>query len=249
MRRFWLTRLAACVLAVGSAGVAAGQPSSYKPVDPVTLPLDRAGVWTFHSSYQPPRIVTVDVPKQGKKTVWYMVYKVWNTSDTPQPFVPTFELVTKDGPLQKFLDEPQPAVADQIRRIEDPQKALDIQTNISISKTRIPVTRPDSVPRAVTGVAIWLDAPAKASLTNNFSIYVTGLSNGLAVQQAADGTETVSRKTLQLDFVKPTDNANPAMTDIQPNDNNGRGSAKWIYRVVPAARKPDAVPPAEAENK
>ncbi len=248
MRRFWLVRLAVGVLAAGSAGVAAAQPtSSYKPIDPVTLPLDRAGVWTFHFSYQPPRIVTVDVPKQGKKTVWYMVYKVWNTSDTPQSFVPTFELVTKDGPLQKFLDEPQPSVADQIRRIEDPQKALDIQTSVSISKVKIPVTRPDSVPRAVTGVAIWLDAPAKAAVTNNFSVYVTGLSNGLAVQQAADGTETVSRKTLQLDFLKPTDNANPAMTDIQPNDNNGRGSTKWIYRVVPARKLDAATPVAEGK--
>ena len=248
MRRFWLVRVAACVLAAGTAGAAAGQtPSSYKPVDPVVLPLDRAGVYTLHFSYQPPRIVTVDVPRQGKKTVWYMVYKVWNTSDTPQSFVPTFELVTKDGPLQKFLDEPQPSVADQIRRIEDPQKALDIQTSVSISKVKIPVTRPDSVPRAVTGVAIWLDAPAKAAVTNNFSVYVTGLSNGLAVQQAADGTETVSRKTLQLDFLKPTDNANPAMTDIQPNDNNGRGSTKWIYRVVPARKLDAATPVAEGK--
>ena len=66
------------------------------------MPLDKQGVWTLHFSYLPPRIVTVDTPT-GKRIAWYMVYKVWNTSDTPVTVMPTFELVTKDGVLTSFL--------------------------------------------------------------------------------------------------------------------------------------------------
>src|SRR5688572_17835754 len=69
----------------------------FTTVDPVTLPLDRDGVWTLHFAYLPPRFLTVDTPDKGKQQALYMVYKVWNTSDTPQLFIPEIELVTKDG--------------------------------------------------------------------------------------------------------------------------------------------------------
>jgi hypothetical protein len=218
-------------------GISLAQGPSYKPVEPIPLPLDRAGVWTFHFAYTPPRIVTVETSR-GKKTVWYMVYQVWNKSDTPERFTPEIELVTKDGQLLKFLDEPQPEITKRIREIEDPTGALKIQTSTGIAKEKIPVTKADSVPRAIYGVAIWVDAPEKASASNNFSVYVTGLSNGLAVQEK-EGGETVSRKTLQIDFTRPTDSLRPRADDIRPNDNNGLGSEKWIYRVVPVAKPMD----------
>lgn len=72
---------------------------------------------------------------------------------------------------------------------------------------------------------------------NRFSVFVTGLSNGLAVSQRDDGSEEVRLKTLQLDFIRPTDNARPMLGDIRPNDNGGLGAEKWIYRVAPVAKK------------
>ena len=232
------TALLAALALLALAPAAPAQPRSMNTVDPISLPLDRPGVWTFHFAYRPPRIVTVDVPGKGKQTAWYMVYQVWNKSDEPHTFIPLMELVTRDGPLQTFLDEPQPTVLDQIRKIEDPTGELKIQSSVQMSDAKIPVTKVDSVPRAVTGAAIWLDAPEKAASVNNFSIYITGLSNGLTVEQSPDGTETVRRKTLQIDFVKPTDALSaPRMTDIRVNENNGLGADKWIYRVVPVARK------------
>ena len=217
--------------------------SPYRPVEPIVMPLDRDGVYTFHFAYTPPRIITVDVPGKGPRTVWYMVYQVWNKSDTPQEFKPEFELVTKDGQLRSYLDEPYPTIAKQaIAKIEDPTGELKLQTSNSIGMTKIPVTKPDSVPRAVYGVAVWLDAPDKSSNTNNFSIYVTGLSNGNAVQEADGGVRSISRKTLQIDFTRPTDNVRPMQNDIRPNDNNGLGSEKWIYRVIPVAKQ--STPPA-----
>lgn len=233
---------AAVVVLLASSTVAFAQRSAYRGVEPIPLPLDRNGVWTLHFAYTPPRILQVDTPK-GRKTVWYMVYQVWNKSDTPHQFVPEFDIVSKDGKLQSFSDEPYPGIVDKIRAIEDPTGALKIQTTIGISKEKIPVTKVDSIPRAITGVAVWVDAADKASASNNFSVYVTGLSNGVTVEEKDGDKEKISRKTLQIDFTRPTDGNRPMADDIQPNENGGKGASRWFYRVVPTA------PSTEAEKK
>jgi hypothetical protein len=207
-----------------------------------SLSLDRAGVWTMHFAYTPPRIITVTAPDGNRRQAWYMVYKVWNTSDTPQVIYPTFELVTKDGKLQSFTDEPQPYIAEAIRKIEDPTGARKLKTSIAISKEKIPVTKPDSVPRAVYGVAIWMDAPQLAANSNNFSVYVTGLSNGLSTANNDQSLEKVMQKTLKLDFLRPTDNGRPEQDDFVPNDNRGLGAEQWIYRVTPKLQAPPEAP-------
>lgn len=211
----------------------------YRTIEPVDLPADQPGAWTLYFAYTPVRILTVDTPDKGRRVIWYMVYKVYNKSDTPQTFYPEMELVTKDAPAN-YLDEPQPAIVKKIRQIEDPTGALNLHTCISISKDRIPVTKPDSIPRAVYGVAVWPDVAEKSAKTNNFSVYVTGLSNGLSRALTDTGDEVISRKTLQLDFNRPTDNFVNKLGDIKPNENNGLGAEKWIYRVTPGGRKKKA---------
>lgn len=210
----------------------------FRPVAPVNLPLDKPGVWTLNFAYTPVRLMTVDTPDRGKRTVWYMVYQVWNRTDQPRHFIPEFVLVTKDGsevPV-KYLDEAEPYLARKIKEVEDPTGALNIQTSIGITKNEIPVTKPDSVPRAVYGVAIWPDVSVKSAKANRFSVYVGGLSNANATAETDDGGQIVSKKVLQLDFVRPTDDAKHGINDIQPNDNNGLGAEKWIYRDV--SKKP-----------
>ena len=237
-------RLLTAVLSLGLCGGTAFAQGQYRPVEPIKLPLDGNGVWTLHFAYTPPRMLVVDT-KAGRKTVWYMVYQVWNKSDTSLPFRPEFELVTKDGQLRAYLDEPYPGpVADAIRKVEDPTGELKLKTTTGITEAMIPVTNADSVPRAVYGVAIWVDAPAKSAETNNFSVYVTGLSNGNARQERAGGAESVSRKTLQIDFNRPTDAVRAGPNDIRASDNSGLGSEKWVYRVVPADK---AVIPGETQ--
>jgi len=239
----WRNLFAAVVLAgLATPALAQKDTGPFITVPPLTLALDRPGVWTLNFAYMPPRIVEVDTP-QGKRWAWYMLYRVWNTGDTPQIFVPDFELVTKDGELRKFLDEPHASVFKQVRKIEDPSISaerpngeLNIQDSVSISKTKIPLTKPDSAPRAVYGVAIWMDVPVKAPTANNFSVYVGGLSNGLTVTEGDDKTETISKKTLRIDFFRPTDNAKPRADDIKVNDNNGLGAEQWIYRAIPAKK-------------
>ncbi len=208
----------------------AGDP--FRTVEPATAANDKAGNWTLHFRYAPPRIITVDVPGKGMVTAWYMVYRIYNTSPNPQAVTSLkFELVTKDL-LTTHLDEPQPAVFKAIAEREDPEKIMNLLTTVQITQNPIPVTKPDSFPRYVSGLAIWTDVQARASKTNKFSVYVSGLSDGLFAEPQPDGSKLIKVKTLQLDFQKPTDTINPAVDDVKREDNGGLGGERWIYRAV-----------------
>lgn len=239
-RRLVLASAVAAGVAASAGSAFAQLPESpFHNVDPTALSLDRGGVWTLHFAYMTPRIAVLDTPDKGKRTVWYMPYYVYNKTAQPRTIFPEFELVTKDpdGVVMSSLDEPQPAVVDALRKIEDPLGKLDFQTSISISKLKIPVAKPDTYPQsqAVHGIAVWLDVPAKAN-PNNFSVYVTGLSDGLAKKEYLadkDKGETkviVSKKTLRLDFRRPVAHSTSRPDDIQKNDNNGLGAETWLYR-------------------
>jgi len=237
-RRAFLVATAAGALTCLYPRNSVAQNTPYRDTPDEKLSLDRAGVWTLRFAYVPIRILKVKTPDKGERTVWYMVYYVYNTTERPRDFIPEFELVTKDlnGKLGKYLDEPQPTVVEAIRKIEDPTGELKILTTVSIAKNPIPVTGPDSVPRAVYGVAVWLDMPAEVPNANNFSVYVSGLSNGLSIKDTGDEI-IVSRKELQIDFRRPTDNERNRPDDIKVNDNNGIGAEKWIYRESSTRKK------------
>lgn len=235
-RRAFLGASAGLLLSMGQPLLAQGPGDPYRTVDPYELPLDKPGVYTLHFRYAPPRIITIDYPGRGKKQVWYMFYQVYNRTDLPQEFDPVFELVTKDLNT-RHIDNMEPLAVEAIKKIEDPTDSLNLQTSISISKNKIPVTKPDSVPRYVSGIAVWTDVPEQASRTNRFSVYVFGLSNGVVKVETADGGELIKRKALRLDFFKPTDDVNPQPADIQRETNRGLGGEKWDY-VATSKRRP-----------
>lgn len=236
-RRAFLGTLAATALS-GPTVLAQGRDE--RKIDPLALPLDKPETWTLHFRYKPPRIISVDALDRGgkpaKRTIWYMWYQVYNLSGEPQTFLPEFELVTKDLNTT-HLDEPQPFIVEQLNRIENPtnEPKLYVHTSISISKRPIPPTLPDAIPRMVSGAAVWTDMAEKAPKTNKFSVYITGLSNGLAVEETMSGEKLIKRKTLQINFVRPTDDNRPQITDIVPDDSNGPAE-KWIYRTVSAIK-------------
>lgn len=241
-----MRRLLALLLTGVLTSVAAAD--DYREVEPAPAPGDKGGIWTLHFRYKSPRIVTVDVPGKGKKPVWYMPFQVYNRTENPQLITPMFELVTKDLNTT-HKDEPQPAILKQLQKLEDPAEVLNFKSTVEMSKDKIPLTKPDSFPRYVSGIAIWTDVAERAGKTNRFSVYVSGLSDGLVTEPTADGGQLVKTKTLQLDFFKPTDEINPRTGDIKPEDNGGLGGERWIYRAA-SKRKPDsATPKAESEKK
>jgi len=226
--------LGAVALTAVGGPLALAQNAAERKVDPVILPLDKPEVWTLHFRYKVPRIATLDAldanGKRTKKVVWYMWYQVYNMSGEPQTFLPEFELVTKDLNTS-HLDQPEPYLLEQLRKLEDPTGVLGFQSTITISKRPIPPSKPDAIPRVVSGVAIWTEIFEKAPKTNKFSVYVLGLSNGLAVEETPTGEKLIKRKTLQINFLRPTDDAKPQIADIVPDDQNGPAE-RWIYRTV-----------------
>jgi hypothetical protein len=236
-----MRRTLGLVLLVCLAGpsFAQEQKSPFRTVEPNPVPFDKADTWTLNFGYYPVRIVTVDVPGRGKQPVWYLLTEIWNKSGSPQLAIPEFTLVSKDLDMPgSYPDEPLPAVVKQIIAIEDPKNLYNIQTATQVLKNKIPMTKIDSVPNSVRVLAVWTTVPAKAATLNKFSIYVGGLSNGLIESDGSDGSKTIRRKTLQLDFVKPTDTRNIRSDDIKADDNNGLGGEKWYYRSS-TVKKPD----------
>jgi hypothetical protein len=266
-RRAFLGAAAASAMGLARPAAALAQPSvREKKIEPLTLELDQPGVWTLHFRYKPPRIETIDGftkdGKRAKQVVWYMWYQVYNlpperpdnepanpgdkNAGQPVTFLPEFELVTKDL-LTAHLDEPQPLIVSQLEKIENPENhpSLRLLSSIDISKKPIPVSSPDAIPRVVTGVAVWTDMAEKAPKTNKFSVYVVGLSNGQATEELRTGEKIIKRKTLQINFIRPTDDVRQQVTDIRPDNANGPAE-QWIYRtssVVKGIGAPKLPPP------
>jgi hypothetical protein len=240
----------ALVLAGGLAATAvqAQAPGSANevPTKPrLNLP-DQSDLWVLQFRFNPPRLVTVDIPGRGRKLCWYLLYRVSNP-DPKQPhrFVPKFELVTLDtNPNKVSTDQVLPSVQKAIQQIEDPTGHLDIQNSVTIEDQLLPPSKPDANPRWVTGVAIWDDVNPE---TNQFNIFVSGLSNGYSV----DDKDMIRRKTLQLNFQRLGDRSNKDARDIKfiaPD--------AWVYRVTsmkvaeapkaPPAKPGTTTPPAPA---
>lgn len=228
---------AVLVTAAGGPSLLAQTPRpNERLVDPISLALDKPNVWTLYFRYKAPRIVPVDSldrnNKPAQKLCWYMWFQVYHYYDDPVVCLPEFELVPKDLKVPPLLDEPEPFVVDQLRKVEDKENILNIQTTISISKRPIPPSKKDAFPKYTTGIATWLDMADKAPKTNKFSVYIMGLSNGLAAEQTPTGQTIVRRKTLRIDFFRPTDDKNPNATDIRADDENGPPET-WLYHLPP----------------
>jgi len=202
-------------------------------------------LWVLDFKFKPLRSIKVDIPGRGERVCWYLWYQVTNKTLQPHTFVPDFEMVCHDT-KEVYRDQILPKVQDAIIAIEDPTGALGIKNSVTISAEPIPQARPGAAPKPVTGVAIWVDPnepgprdddktrkekEKKPKLTdsNNFSIFIAGLSNGWT---DTDGTgddpnkdRIIRRKTLQLNFQRFGDGALRRDQDIRYI------SHEWRYRA------------------
>jgi hypothetical protein len=182
---------------------------------------DTEKVWVLDFRFKDPRLITVNIPGRGKKVVWYLWYQVVNNTGEPRLCLPEFELVTLDKHTV-HKDQVFPRAVEAIKKVEDPNGYLDIKDSVTIASQPIPVTRPNSAPRAVTGVAVWDDIFADMPPdTTRFSIFVSGLSNGWSMVDKGP----LRRKTLQLNFKRLSDRFHPdaEVKFISPNE--------WLYRA------------------
>lgn len=212
---------------------------------------DKEDIWTLHFRFQDPRVIVEKVPARGTKICWYMIYRVYNLDPREEPivFVPDIELVTLDRHT-RHPDEILPSVEEAIRKREDPTGRFGMKNSVTISADAIAVSKKDAFPRAVTGVAIWtgVDDPVPGAkspvpLTNKFSIFIAGLSNGYTVEESTDRSgvpvKIIKRKTLQLDFERLGNGENAEESGIR-----WTGNATWMYRAStePLKEKAAALP-------
>ena len=195
-------------------------------------------VWVLDFKFKDPRLIKVDVPGRGQKVCWYLWYQVINKTKEPHTFIPDFELVTHDRHTVHH-DQVLPKVQEAISQVEDPTGYLNIKNSVTIAAEPIPPSRENAVPKAVTGVAIWDDVDPDS---NNYSIYVAGLSNGWSQTDnplGPDKEPVVRRKTLALNFKRLGDRYNMFSEEIQLDKAR---PYEWIYRaseLTPAALQPD----------
>jgi hypothetical protein len=215
---------------------------------------DKEDIWTLHFRFMDPRIIVEKIPARGSKICWYMVYRVYNLDPRKEPirFVPDIELVTLDRHT-RHPDEILPTVEETIRKREDPTGRFKMKNSVTISEEEIPVSKEDSFPRAVTGVAIWtgVDDPipgvkTQPALTNKFSVFIAGLSNGYIEERPINqpGVRIIKRKTLQLDFERL------GSGEVhEPSGIRWTGNSTWMYRASTEPLKAAAAPMPPAPKK
>lgn len=217
-------------------------------------------LWVLDFKFKDPRLIKVNIPGQGQRVCWYLWYQVINRTGEPRTFIPDFELVTHDTKQPMvYRDQILPAAQEAISRLEDPTGYYNIKNSVTIAKEPIPPTPSKSAPKAVTGVAIWIDPNEvnptddkaakdkkekmeKLAESNRYSIFVAGLSNGWSLTDPVppDTKHVVRRKTLQLTFRRRADkfSTKSEMIEFVP-------PVQWVYRASSTIE----LKPAEKKDK
>lgn len=178
--------------------------------------------WELKFSHGIPKRIVVELPGSSVPAAyWYMTYSVINNSDKEQIWLPSFEMLLKDGRVARSDIGISAKVFDAIKARE--KKPLmepypKIQGELRIGEDQ-----------AKDGVAIW---PEPNSELGQFSIFVGGLSGeATMVKDAAgqptkgpDGKPVILRKTLQLNFLIRGDEVYPGQDEVNQQ------SKEWIMR-------------------
>jgi RNA polymerase sigma factor (sigma-70 family) len=205
------------------ASAQGGSPTVVKePDEPRTEDArEKADAWTLDLRFKALRPITVDVPKEGKKTFLYLRYDIINTTGEERTFIPAFELVQQEKAAAR-ADVVQPEVFKAVVQQEDPTGLLNLKDSVTIAKKAIPVSKPNAAPKTVSGIALWEEVDPEAT---RLSVFVAGLSNAwTTTEPKPPATEPVlRRKTLQLNFKKKGDE----FVFVPP--------AQWVYRQAKPA--------------
>jgi len=163
----------------------------------------------------------VDTGEAPAKAYWYMTYTVTNNSGQERTYLPSFELVTKEGKVVRSDRLIPAAVFDAIKKREK-KPMLEPFTKVG---GEILLGEDQSK----DGVAIWEEPTPRMG---NFAIYANNLS-GEAVQlkddkgevmKDPDGKPIILRKTLQLNYVIHGDEVYPGEDEVNEN------KEQWVMR-------------------
>lgn len=192
-------------------------------------------IWAMEVNFKPVRMIQVDVtnPKTGKTSrelVWYLAYRALirsssGISDAGKPedrpiFVPDFLFVVESRRgIEKYEDRILPAAQAAINKRE----RIDYKNSVEVVGP-LPKITPDRsrVLKSLDGVAMWTGIDPDVV---NFTIYMSGFSNGYKVEQGPNGEEVVLRRTLAQKFWRPGDRFDQHEEEIRLKDD-----PYWVYR-------------------
>ena len=181
--------------------------------------------WELDFQHDKPKRIVVTLPGQGTRAFWYVTYTVANKTDEDKMFLPVFEMVTKDGKVQRSDKGVPLRVFEEIKRVERAKYPFLEQPTKSPGMLRV------GEDQAKDGVAIW---PEPMSEMGSFSIYVSGLSGETVTMKMVDGVpvkvkpeniaielkgveekdKIILRKTLQLNYVIYGDEVYPGRDEV-----------------------------------
>ena len=206
----------ALTAAVAALPVVGGESAGAYP-QPSIYPVS----WEFDFTYDMPERVVVDVPGVGRRAYWYVTYQVTNNTDQERPFLPSWELMTRDAKVLQAGYGVPAGVFEAIKRDERDPLLLDDLT-ISESPLRL------GEDQARRGVAIW---PEPMAEMGQFDIFVGGLSGETATVEVDGqtfkndaGLPVLLFKTKQLTFRQYGDDRNPG------NDLLEQVDERWVMR-------------------
>ena len=269
-RRLVLASMAAVWLAVPDASLAQVPQNSRGYT--IVAPSEAAGqelsnqsnLWVLEVQMKPVRMLWTEVTdpvtkKKSRELVWYLVYQAINrplerledTTDSvpvnvedpppgPPMFIPEFTLVTTDGGTQKshpdqVLPEAQAAISTRER-----QALLNSVEVISPIPAETAVDAEPAAENVIHGVVTWRGIDPR---TDEFTVYLSGFSNGYRIVNGPDGQPLVLRKTLVQNFWRPGDEFEQSEREVRAQD-----AARWEYRPddpgAIASVPPEAISPA-----
>jgi len=198
-------------------------------------------IWALELNYKPLRMISVDLPdaktgKSSERLIWYLAYRVvnrvipglppqkWEPRSEPL-FVPQFTLVTQDeGPQKSYFDRVMPVAHAAILKRERHAYKNAVEIVGSVPSVT-PLEAKPGTEKSLDGVAMWRGVDPT---TDRFKIFITGLSNGYRKEVGQDGNPVTLRKTLVLDFWRPSDAFDQNEREVRPNPKNEQ--PQWIYK-------------------
>jgi RNA polymerase sigma factor (sigma-70 family) len=207
-----------CRTAAAPPAPAAGKVREAAARQAAAPPEEDRQVWQLDCRFAAPRLLTVHVPGQGNKAVWYFRYHLLNHTGQPRTAVLDFELLA-DGQTTARRDVVLPGAEEAIRRLEDPADFLRLKNSVTIAAEPVPPSPKEGAPRPVSGVAIWDGVPADAA---GLTVFVSGLTNAwsAAGPERPGEAPVIRRKTLVLTFKREGDR----MALVGP--------PRWAYRAA-----------------
>lgn len=189
-------------------------------------------IWCLEVFYKPVRLLYLDLPdpktgQTSKQLIWYLCYRAVHrveaepTPDEPKPAEPPLlvpEIVLKTDTGKTYMDNVIPTAQAAMNKRE----RFVYKNSVQIVGPLPPKVGPGvKDPPSAFGCAMWRGVDP---LTDKFTLFFHGFSNGYQLGKDPNGADVVLRKTLVINFDRPSDELEQTEEEILPSSD-----PEWKY--------------------